>query len=58
MANNHYVLIRTQVGSGSQSYYPAWVAGYNEKTTTSFTFSNISVNNIWYAYGMSAQWQS
>ena len=58
MANNHYVLIRTQVGSGSQSYYPAWVAGYNEKTTTSFTFSNISVNNIWYACGMSAQWQS
>lgn len=55
MANNHYVLIRTQVGSGSQSYYPAWVAGYNEKTTTSFTFSNISVNNIWYACGMSAQ---
>ena len=55
MANNHYVLIRTQVGSGLQSYYPAWVAGYNEKTTTSFTFSNISVNNIWYACGMSAQ---
>lgn len=54
MADNHYILLRTQVGSAMQSQYPAWVAGYNSKTTTNFTISNISVNNIWYACGMAA----
>ncbi len=52
MADNHYTLIRTQIANNTQSYYPAWVAGYNSKTTTDFTFTLVSGLNVWYACGM------
>ncbi len=51
MADTHYIVIRTQVASGTQSYYPSWVAGYNSKTTTGFIFNQVSTNNVWYVCG-------
>lgn len=53
MANNHYTLIRTQVASNMQSYYPGWVAGYTSKTETDFKFTQVSGTNIWYVCGQS-----
>ena len=53
MANNHYTLIRTQVASNIQSYYPGWVAGYTSKTETDFKFTQVSGTNIWYVCGQS-----
>ena len=54
MADTHYTVIRTQCGSGSQqSYYPVWVAGYIQKTTTGFTFGCATATNIWYVCGQS-----
>ncbi|MDE6250206.1 MAG: hypothetical protein K2M34_01040 [Alphaproteobacteria bacterium] len=54
MANDHYTLIRTQVGATNQSYYPGWVAGYDTKTTTDFTFAKVANVNIWYVCGQCA----
>ena len=55
MADTHYTVIRTQIGSSAQSYYPGWVAGFNEKTNAGFTFNTNTQNNEWYVCGMSAQ---
>ena len=55
MADTHYTVIRTQCGTGNQqSYYPAWVAGYKTRSTTGFTFSCATTNNIWYVCGLAA----
>lgn len=57
MADTHYTIIRTQAESSSQqSYYPIWIAGYGQKTTTGFTFQNASTSgkNVWTVFGMSA----
>ena len=54
MADDHYTIIRTQIGSQQQSYYPAWVAGFDTRTTTGFTFTSAAQNNIWQVSGMSA----
>ena len=54
MANNHYTLIRTQVAGNIQSYYPGWVAGYSTKTTTGFTFAQVSAINVWQVSGQGA----
>ena len=52
MADNHYTVLRTYEGNGMKSYYPMWVAGYIQKTTTGFTFASATPNNVWYACGM------
>lgn len=55
MADTHYTVIRTQCGSGNQqSYYPVWVAGYKTRSTSGFTFSCATTNNIWYVCGLAA----
>lgn len=54
MADDHYTVIRTQIGSTQQSQYPAWVAGFDTRTTTGFTFGSATQNNIWQVSGMSA----
>lgn len=54
MADSNYTLIRTQVGSSLQSYYPAWVAGYLEKTDTYFKFECATSRNTWFVCGTHA----
>lgn len=55
MADTHYTVIRTQCGTGNQqSYYPVWVAGYKTRSTTGFTFSCATTNNVWYVCGLAA----
>lgn len=54
MADTHYTAIRTQIDTDIQSYYPAWVAGVNARTTTGFTFSVAGVSSIWMVAGMMA----
>ena len=56
MSDTNYTVIRTIAeGYSTQSYYPAWVAGYNTRTTTGFTFGMVAPNNIWQVCGMAAQ---
>ena len=57
MADTNYTVIRTQAESNSQqSYYPIWVAGYTQKTTTGFTFQHASTSgkNVWIVFGIAA----
>lgn len=55
MFDTNYTVIRTIAeGYSTQSYYPAWVAGYTTRTTTGFTFSVVAPNNIWFVCGIAA----